>query len=582
MKILVLDDYRTDREMLAEPFLADHEVKCAGDLHEAELVLKNWWPDVALVDAIFPKTRNSSATFAFEAFLDLIESKRPLNLEMPQVVMISGQNDAAKRFDDVRQWLVYGRVADVIPKSTANVGVNFFKAVVRMRVENLLDRQRWRTVESNAQSASEWFAQFGIISKSPTILDLKKHLTLAARSPLCVLLTGNPGTGKELFAAAIHNLARPGKRYRPINCAAISPELFEPEIFGTKQVGRIPNPPYVEKIGILEDVLDGTVFFDEIHRLRPGHQGQMLRVLEDRKFRKTGATRDTPFLAKFVSATNINIDEEVAKGAFPTDLYWRIAGYEIKIPDLADRREDIPILVDYFLKKFTDELREKEMPCPNVHLDDRCRDLLLSAPWPGNVRELRNVVKKTVDYAVMERGDDPLVISLELLLDANPSLRSLTPPVSTSDKLLEKSGAGVQRWSELDENKLVTIVEAIQVHLSDAGRTEFEKFQAALRPRDPDCDDKALGRKHQDPAVIHCLKALLFILLRPENSTTVQDLMPILDLRWAQAKKVLEVLAAEEPSNPQYAAFVKLPSRGRQRAQIMCEMIKPKDLIDAS
>src|SRR5262249_48144935 len=159
----------------------------------------------------------------------------------------------------------------------------------------------------------------------------------------------------------------------------------------------------------------------------------------------------------------------------------------------------------------TRELREKDQPCPDIHLDDKCRDILLSAPWKGNVRELKLVLERTAQYALGESRDS-VVISPELLLEVHPSLRSPAPPISASDTLLDKSGGGVQRGPELDESKMEAIGEAVRARLSDDGKNEFEKLETALRPREPGSGPNATGRERQDPAAIHCLKALLFML----------------------------------------------------------------------
>jgi DNA-binding NtrC family response regulator len=584
MNILVVDDFKSDREMLAQPFRADHDVRCAVNLDEVNQVLENWWPDVALVDAMFPKKRNGSPVFAFEAFLELIEEKRAINLEMPQVVMVSGQNEAAKKFDEVRHWLTFGRVADVIPKSTADVGVEFFQAVVRLRVEALLDRQRWRGIQNNAQSTSEWFAHLGIITTSPRVLELRTHLIAAARSQACVLLTGRMGCGKELFAQAIRKLARPGKKFKEVDCGIIAPELFEAEMFGIKGA-KPPNPPFVEKQGVFEAVGDGTLFLDEIHNLKWEHQAKLLHVLQERKFRKVGATDDTQFHGKFVTATNRDLLDEVEKGAFREDLYYRIAVFTIHIPHLAERTDDIPILAEYFLNEFVRARREQGQSCPDIHLHPKSRALLVSAPWKGNVRELRGVIEKTAELALVEcaEAEAGVVIDPNLLVKYNPLLGPPTPQITTYDKLLETSGIKVQRWSELDEDKIPAITEAITARLSGEGKIQFATMEAALRPRDSDAGESTPGRVRQDPATIHCLKALLYLLLRTDNRATIQDFLEVLGLKaWAQRKKVMNVLAAQEPSLRVYSAFVKLPSQGRQEAQLVREMMKPKDLLDPS
>jgi DNA-binding NtrC family response regulator len=584
MNILVVDDIKQHREMLAEPFRANHVVRCMADLEEVEQALQDWWPDVALVDAMFPKKKYGQPVFAFESFLELLEDRLHAGLEMPQVILVSGQNETARRFEDVRQWLTFGRVADVIPKSTADVGVDFFRAVVRLRVESLLERQRWRGVEKSAQSDAEWFSRLGIITNSPKVLKLKTDLIAAARSPYCVLLSGSTGCGKELFAKAIHHLAKPGKKFKPLNCSAIPAELFETEIFGVQRIGK-DHQVYTEKTGLFEAAGDGTVFLDDIQTLRSEHQPKLLRVVQERGFLKVGATDETPFVGKLVAATNKDLFEEVGKGSFREDLYYRISVFKIQIPDLADRLEDIPILAEHFLSEFVRDRAARYLRCPDIHLHPKSKSMLMSASWDGNVRELKGVIEKTAEYALLEckESESSVVISPELLVKHNPLLQSLAPQISTEDRLLATSDIGVQQWSELDETNAPEIAKTVVKLLSDTGKAEFEKMRMALRPRARGAGDDAPGRDSQDPSAIHCLKALLYLLLRTDNRVNLQDLRLVLGLKWTQAKKVMNVLAALEPSTPRYDAFVTLPLQGgRKEAQIVREMMRPKDLLELS
>jgi DNA-binding NtrC family response regulator len=583
MNILVVDDFEPHRQLLARPFRLEHDVKCAADLQEAEQILENWWPDVALVDAIFPKKRGGHLVFAFEDFLESIEDKRNLDMELPQVILVSGQNEAAKRFEEVRQWLTYGRVADVIPKSTADVGVEFFLAVVRLRVEMLLERVKWREVQNDAQSTSEWFANLGIVTNHPKVLALKTNLIAAARSPAPVLLSGPTGCGKELFARAIHRLARRGKDFEEHNASTIPLELFETEIFGVKEIGK-NNVPYVAKTGLFGKAGKGTVFLDEIQDLRPEHQPKMLKAVEERKYKMMGSNEDTPFLAKLVTATSENLRDRVERGAFREALYYRIAVFEIEIPSLDDRREDIPLLADHLVNQIVRRLRAEGQTCPDVHVDRKSRALLMSVSWKGNVRELNGVLERSVSTALAKdsSANAAIVITPQLLREVSPhQFASTAPRINNSDKVLAISGIGAARWSELDDHAAAQIVSAITERLSDIGRAEFEKMQIAIQPRAKDAREGSPGRDKQDPAAIHCLKALFYLLMRDDNSTDMQDLGPVLGVGYTQTKKVLDVLEAREAWLPRYAPFISFEMRGtKMRARIVDNMMKPKNPID--
>jgi DNA-binding NtrC family response regulator len=583
MNILVLDDFKTDREMLAQPFRAYHDVRCASDLDDVTRVLEHWWPDVALVDAIFPKKQNGPPVFAAEFFLELLERKRSIYMDMPQIIIVSGQNETAKRFDEVRQWLKYGRIADVIPKSTADIGVEFFRAVVQLRVETLLDRLRWRGIQNSAESTSDWFAHLGIVTRSPRVLALKVDLIAAARSTACVLLSGPTGCGKELFAGAIHKLARPGKPFKEADCSQIPTELFESEMFGIKEWGK-NNAPYSWKLGLFEAVEDGTLHLDEIQDLKWEHQGKLRHVLQERKFRPVGATDDTPFFGKFVAATNKDLRENVEKGSFREDLYFRISAFGVQIPALADRLEDIPHLAEHFLKEFVRVRRAEGDPCPDIRLHPNCQALLLSFNWPGNVRQLRSTIEKAAEYALVECSESEagVVISPDQLVHRNPFLGAVPPQISRHDALLASSGIGVQRWSDLTEDRTQIVAQAIEALLSDKGKEQFESMVAALRPRAPEAGPNAPGRDNQDPATIHCLKALLYLLLRNDKRASIQDLLVVLGLgSWASGKKVMKVLAGEDAAVPGFAPFLKLPSRnGRHEAELLSNFQRPDVGLD--
>ncbi len=579
MNILVLDDFKTDREMLAQPFRPHHDVRCASDLEEVTRVLEHWWPDVALVDAIFPKKHNGPPVFAAEAFLEYLEAKRTMYMEMPQIIMVSGQNETAKRFDEVRQWLTDGRVADVIPKSTADIGIDFFRAVVQLRVEILLERQRWRGIQTSAESASEWLANLGIVTRSPRVLALKVDLIAAARSPACVLLSGTTGCGKELFARAIHSLARPGKRFLTADCSHIPADLFESEMFGIKKHGE-HNVVYADVEGTLEAVRDGTLHLDEIQDLEWKHQGKLRHVLQERKFRRLGATDDTPFLGKVVAATNVDLRQKVEEGAFRPDLYFRIAAFSIRIPGLADRSEDIPHLAEHFLKNFVRDRRIEGESCPDICLHPKCLAVLTSFNWPGNVRQLKNAIERAAEYALVEYSalEGAVVVNPDLLVNRNEFLGTVPPQISRHDALLASSGIGIQRWSELAEHHMKVVEKAIGELLSDTGKTQFEAMVTALGPRDPEAGPNTPGRHSQDPATIHCLKALLYMLLRTDHRASIQDLLVVLGLgSWASGKKVMKVLAGEDPAVHGFSPFLTLPSRNtRNEAELLRSIVKPQ------
>ncbi len=217
----------------------------------------------------------------------------------------------------------------------------------------------------------------GIITRDPAVLAAFADLEKVARSPLPILLAGEPGTGKELFARAAHRLSpRAGGPFVAVNMAAISPELFESELFGhvrgsfTGAVG--------ERKGYFEQADRGTLFLDEIGELRPEHQGKLLRVLQEKSFYRVGATRPTAVDVRVVAASNRDLERGMADGWFREDLYFRLKGLVLRLPPLRARREDVPLL----------------MGRPGLGLSEAALAALEGHDWPGNVRELAHCLRQ--------------------------------------------------------------------------------------------------------------------------------------------------------------------------------------------
>ena len=228
----------------------------------------------------------------------------------------------------------------------------------------------------------------GIITRDPAVLAAFADLEKVARSPLPILLAGEPGTGKELFARAAHRLSpRAAGPFVAVNMAAISPELFESELFGhvrgsfTGAVG--------ERKGYFEQADRGTLFLDEIGELRPEHQGKLLRVLQEKSFYRVGATRPTAVDVRVVAASNRDLERGMADGWFREDLYFRLKGLVLRLPPLRARREDVPLLAARFVQEAA-----AEMGRPGLGLSEAALAALEGHDWPGNVRELSHCLRQ--------------------------------------------------------------------------------------------------------------------------------------------------------------------------------------------
>jgi len=248
--------------------------------------------------------------------------------------------------------------------------------------------------------------QLGIITQDPTLLRLFHDVKKGAKSPLTALFLGEPGTGKELFARAVHRLSpRAGKAFIAVNMAAISPELFESELFGHTK-GSFTGAT-ADRRGYFELANHGTIFLDEIGDLRLDHQSKLLRVLQEKSFYRVGATAPTTVDVRVVAATNRDLQRGVSEGWFREDLYFRLTGLVFRLPPLRERPGDIAELADAAL---ADVARQMGKPVPKLS-NDALR-ALSESPWPGNVRELRHTLERAVALS-----DQPIVTAPALHLD---------------------------------------------------------------------------------------------------------------------------------------------------------------------
>ncbi len=232
--------------------------------------------------------------------------------------------------------------------------------------------------------------QLGIITQDAGLLSLHRDLKKGARSSLTVLLLGEPGTGKELFARAVHRLSpRTGKPFIAVNMAAISPELFESELFGYTK-GSFTGAT-ADRRGYFELANHGTIFLDEIGDLRLDHQSKLLRVLQDKSFYRVGATAPITVDVRIVAATNRDLQRGVSEGWFREDLYFRLTGLVFRLPPLRERRGDVPVLADIFLTEIA-----AQMGTPVPKLSNEALRALVEQEWKGNVRELRHCLEQAV------------------------------------------------------------------------------------------------------------------------------------------------------------------------------------------
>jgi len=260
-----------------------------------------------------------------------------------------------------------------------------------------------------------------------------------------VLITGESGTGKELIAKAIHyNSYRRDNPMVVINCGAIPEELLESELFGHEK-GAFTGA-HKSRIGRFELANEGTIFLDEIGDMSPNLQVKLLRVLQEQKFERVGSTRTIKVDIRIIAATNKNLISSVNKGTFREDLYYRLNVIPIKVPPLRHRKSDIPLLVDFFLKKFNEEKRE-----PIKEFRPEAIEALLQYDWRGNVRELENLVERVI---ILADGDE---IELE---DISESIKGRARTIESFEATIPPNG-GILFDHAVEEYEKKLILQAL-------------------------------------------------------------------------------------------------------------------------
>jgi len=378
-RLLLVDDDPLIGESLSFALARDYDVQAAEDRASAVAALRaGLTPDVALIDLGLPPVAHLPNE-GFKLIGDLLA-----HAPRVRIVVLTGQNEES----NARRARALG-AADFVPKPCEP---DVLRKALKRALESGLERRDDEARES-----------FTLIGDSPPLRRLRSQIDLYAASSFPALIEGESGSGKERVASALHHLsARAREPFLALNCAAISPSLVEPTLFGYAK-GAFTGAQQA-KSGYFEDAGEGTLFLDEIGELPGDLQAKLLRVLENGEYQRVGETQTRVSRARVVAATNRSLREEVRAGRFRSDLYHRLSVFELDVPPLRELGEDRLRLLDHYRAVYA-----AKTGAATFELDERARARWLAYGFPGNVRELRNIViRLTTKYAGYTVGEADL------------------------------------------------------------------------------------------------------------------------------------------------------------------------------
>jgi two-component system response regulator PilR (NtrC family) len=411
-RVLVVDDERSMRELLSIVLRRDgYDVLIAEDGAAGLELLKRERVDILITDIRMPQMNG----------VDLLREAKRIAPDIVSIVMT-----AFATTETAVEALRLG-AADYVTKSKDTA------AELRVRVGRELERRRLQQENVLLKRAMRTSNQFSnIIGNSSAMVALFQLIETIAATNSTVLITGESGTGKELIARAIHvNSPRRERPFVALNCGALSETLLDSELFGHMR-GAFTGADSNKK-GLIEVAEKGTIFLDEIGEMSPVVQIKLLRVLQERKFRRLGGTEEIDADIRILAATNRDLAKMVADGSFREDLFYRINVIPMRVPPLRERQGDIPLLAEHFVARFAEQMRK-----PISSISGAAMSLLTQYAWPGNIRELENAIERAV---ALERT--PAILPDSLPEHFNQ--RVAEPPVPAPAEAFPDAGFDLER-----------------------------------------------------------------------------------------------------------------------------------------
>ena len=416
-KLLIVDDEKGYRQVLKLVFEADgYDVRTAENGRDALEQLHSELADAIVSDVRMPDMDG----------IELLRAARELHPDVAVVMMT-----AFGTVDTAREAFKLG-ADDFVQKPFQN---DELRLIVKRALEKqalVAENRAFRQAQRRSGSLKN------IVGESPKMQRLFAMIDAVAKEPSTVLITGESGTGKELAARAVHDLSdRADKPFVPVNCGAIPDNLLEAELFG--YVKGAFTGANTNQRGLFESANGGSIFLDEIGEMPLQMQVKILRALQEQRVKPVGATSEVPIDVRVIAATNRNLKQMVDDGTFRQDLYYRLSVIPLQMPSLRDHREDIPLLVEHFIAKFSAKSGK------SVSLSAEGMKALESREWPGNVRELEHTIERAV--ALTRDGEE---METELFEDGDAASSS-----GPDDASLPADGLKLHEYLNGVEKKMV-------------------------------------------------------------------------------------------------------------------------------
>jgi two-component system response regulator GlrR len=432
-KILVVDDDTNILKVIKMRLEAEgYQVTTAGKAKTALELANDDVFDFALVDLKLNGTNG----------IQLMENLHQLNPEMPVIILTA-----------------YGTIKSAVEAMRKGAYSYLTKPFnydeLLLQTKNCIEKTKLtKEIKSLRKMVKDRYGFDNIIGRSNKMEKVLEQVAKAADSDSTIVIEGESGTGKELIAKSLHLAsARADRQFVAINCAAIPEMLFESELFGYKK-GAFTGA-LLDKEGLLYQAQRGTFFLDEISEMSPSMQAKLLRVLQEKEFLPVGGRKTIKMDIRFIATSNKKLKEEVAKGNFREDLFYRIYVIEIQLPPLRERKGDIPVLSHYFLDKLSKDANKKITGFSSTALQK-----LMLHSWPGNVRELQNTIESAVTMATEN------IISDDLILPALKTEVNNLKPLKDAKENFEK-------------NYLLQLIELTEGNMAQAARLAG-KYRADL------------------------------------------------------------------------------------------------------